>query len=164
MTIYELQSEYLQLMEMADDPDVTEDAFFDTWEAIDGAIEDKADGYARVIQSLSRDVEKIDAEIKRLTSRKKTIENNVQRMKNTLYLAMKNTEKPKFKTSLFSFTIQLNPPSVVMDEQYIENIPEKYLKYKDPEIDKTKIKEDLKNGIDIGGIAHLEQGESLRIR
>jgi hypothetical protein len=34
----------------------------------------------------------------------------------------------------------------------------------DPTIDKKKIKEDLKAGVDLEGIAHLEQTESLRIR
>ena len=51
-----------------------------------------------------------------------------------------------------------------MDEQYIENIPEIYLIEQEPKLDRAKIKEDLKNGIVLEGIAHLEQTESLRIR
>jgi hypothetical protein len=46
----------------------------------------------------------------------------------------------------------------------IDDIPERYIKYLDPEIDKAKIKEDIQKGIDVEGIAHLEQTESLRIR
>ena len=50
-----------------------------------------------------------------------------------------------------------------MDEQYIENIPPRYIKYAEPEINKAMIKEELTNGVELS-FAHLEQDESLRIR
>jgi hypothetical protein len=117
-----------------------------------------------VIRQITADTAGVTAEIERLTKLKKSMEGNVQRLKNNLQFAMEATGKTKFKTGLFSFGIQKNPPSVVMDEQYLENIPEKYLVQQDPVIDKKKIKEDLKAGVDLEGIAHLEQTESLRIR
>jgi len=52
----------------------------------------------------------------------------------------------------------------VMDEQYIENVPERFLKYKEPEINKTAIKEAIMAGENLEGLAHLEQSESLTIR
>ena len=51
-----------------------------------------------------------------------------------------------------------------MDEAYIENIPDRFLIPQDPQIDKKAIKEALKNGENLEGLAHLEQTESLRIR
>ena len=164
MTLYELSDDYMNLLTMAEDPDIDPEAFADTLAGIEGAIEDKADGYAKVIRTLEGDAAACDAESKRLRNKKQIIENNIKRMKSALQYAMEATGKTKFKTALFSFGIQKNPAAVVMDEGYIENIPERFLIPQDPVIDRRAIKEALKNGEDLEGIAHLEQGESLRIR
>ena len=164
MTLYELTNDYMNLLELAEDPDIDEQAFMDTLEGIEGALEDKAEGYAKVIRTLEGDAAACDAESKRLRNKKQTIENNIKRMKTALQFAMQATGKTKFKTALFSFGIQKNPAAVVMDEAYIENIPERFLVPQDPQIDKKAIKEALKNGEDLSGLAHLEQTESLRIR
>ena len=164
MTLYELTEDYMNLLELAEDPDIDEQAFTDTLEGIDGALEDKAEGYAKVIRTLEGDAAACDAESKRLRNKKQTIENNIRRMKAALQYSMQATGKTKFKTALFSFGIQKNPAAVVIDEGYIENIPDRFLIPQDPQIDKKAIKEALKAGEDLEGIAHLEQTESLRIR
>ena len=164
MTLYELTEDYMNLLELAEDPDIDEQAFADTLEGIEGALEDKAEGYAKVIRTLEGDAAACDAESKRLRNKKQTIENNIKRMKTALQYAMQATGKTKFKTALFSFGIQKNPAAVVIDEGYIENIPDRFLIPQDPQIDKKAIKEALKAGEDLEGIAHLEQTESLRIR
>jgi hypothetical protein len=51
-----------------------------------------------------------------------------------------------------------------MDEPYIENVPERFLKYSDPTINRSAIKEAIQNGEDLEGLAHLEQSSSLSIR
>ena len=162
-TIYELTDEYVELLNMLEDPEIDPEVLADTMEGLSGEIEAKADGYAKVIAELNAAIAGLKAEIERLTNRKTTMENNVKYLKSTLQFAMETTGKTKFKTDLFSFSVQKNPASVVIDEPYLENIPDKYLIPQDPKIDKAKIKEDLKAGIDIG-IAHLEQSQSLRIR
>lgn len=163
-TLYSLTDDYLTLLEMAEDPDIDEQALKDTMEGIEGALEIKAEGYAKVIRTLEGDAAACDAESKRLRNKKQAIERNIDRMKKALQYSMVQTGKTKFKTALFSFGIQKNPASVVMDEQYIENIPERFLIHKDPEINRAAIKSAIKAGEDVGGIAHLEQTESLRIR
>ena len=163
-TLYELTSDYMELLSMAEDPDIDPQAFADTLEGIEGALEDKAEGYAKAMRMLEADAAACDAESKRLRNKKQTIENNIRRMKSALQNAMQVTGKTKFKTPLFSFGIQKNPASVVMDEENLDNIPERFLIPQDPVIDKKAIKDALKAGEDLDGVAHLEQGESLRIR
>lgn len=163
-TMYELKGAWLTVYSMADDPDADLDTISDTLEAIEGEIEDKADGYACVINQLVADAKAIKAEEDRLFSRRKSIEMSVARMKESLRDAMELTGKTKFKTARFSFGIQNNPASVVLDEQYIENIPPEYLVLQDPTVNKKKIAEDLKAGKNLDGIAHLAQTQSLRIR
>ena len=163
-TLYELENEYMQLLLMAEDEELDPECLKDTIEAIEGEIEVKADGYAKVIRQLEADMAAVQAEKDRLAGRQKTIENNIKRLKESLQGAMELTGKEKFKTNLFSFGIQNNPASVVMDEPYIENVPEEYLTYPEPTINRKKIAEDIKNGINLEGLAHLEQTRGLRIR
>ena len=163
-SIYELTDDFLRIQDMMEDPELDPQTLADTFEAVDGELELKAESYAKVMKNLEGDLAGIKAEIDRLTSKKKAIENNIKNMKATLQSVMEATGKTKFKTELFSFGIQKNAPSVVIDEQYIENIPEEYLKFREPEIDKIAIKDAINNGVDLSGIAHLEQSQSLRIR
>ena len=60
MTLYELTNDYMNLLELAEDPDIDEQAFLDTLEGIDGALEDKAEGYAKVIRTLEGDAANLE--------------------------------------------------------------------------------------------------------
>jgi hypothetical protein len=151
-------------MQMLEDPELDPQVLADTMEGIEGEFEFKADNYARVMKNMEAELNGIKAEIDRLSNRKKTIENNVKRMKEALQYSMEVTGKTKFKTELFSFGIRKNAPSVIMDEPYIENVPERFLKYSEPTINRTAIKEAIQNGENLEGLAHLEQSESLSIR
>lgn len=164
MNLYELTDQLRELLEMMEDPDVDVDAVLDTADAVEMDFNDKADGYAKIIGMVNADVTAIDAEEKRLAARKNAMKNKVAGMKAHLQSAMEATGKTKFKTALFSFGIQNNPPSVVMDETDVYKLPEEFVKYKEPEADKKAIMEALKRGEDLTGVAHLEQGQSLRIR
>lgn len=165
MTLYELSSEYMELLAMMEDPDADMEVINDTLEAIGGELEAKADGYARVMRQMDADAKAIKAEEYRLYNRRKAIENRSEWLKSRLQEVMEVTGKTKFKTELFSFGIQKNPPKVVIDSP--EKIPEGFLIPQEPKIDAAAIKESLKSADEApiwDGIAHLEQSESLRIR
>lgn len=164
MTLYELTGELLELMEMAQDPDVDPDALNDTMEAINLAFEDKADGYAKIIRTLTAQADAIKAEAARLKDREKSFRDKADTIKRNLEAAMLATDKRNIKTALFTFSIRRNPESVVMDVKYPESVPERFWKVRDPEIDKTAIKKALKAGENLDGIAHLVQTESLQIK
>ena len=162
--LYEITQDYLQILSMMEDPELDPQTLADTMEAVEGELEVKAENYAKVMKNLEADVAGIKAEIDRLSERKKTIENNIKRMKEALQFSMETTGKTKFKTELFSFNIQKNAPTVVIDASDPNNIPPDFLKFKEPEVDKTAIKAAIQNGMDLTGVAHLEQSESLRIK
>lgn len=162
-SIYELAGAYLQILEMMENPDLDPQTLADTMEGVEGELEMKAESYAKIMKNLEGDVAALKAEEERLANRRKAIENNIKNMKITLQSMMTFTGKVKFKTDLFSFGIQKNAPSVIIDTD-VNNLPPEFLKFREPEADKTKIKEALKNGEDLKGYAHLETSESLRIR
>ena len=160
-TLYELTSDWLELLNMLEEG-ADEDVINDTLEGIDYEIEVKADGYAKLIRQLESDAAGLKTEIQRMTDRKKTLENNIKRLKDNLQKVMEITGKEKFKTDLFSFGIQNNPPSFRMDANSVYDIPDEFLIYKEPEIDTVKAKKYLKENEAEWG--HLEQERSLRIR
>jgi len=162
MTLYELTDNFKSLLLMAEDPDIDPNAIADTMEAIEGELEDKAEGYAMVMRQLTADADAIQTEIDRLTARKKTINANIDRMKAALFNSMKTTGKTKFKTKLFNFSIRKNPAAVVIDDPAA--VPTEFLVPQEPKIDKKGIKSMLQL---LGGPskwAHLEQSESLSIK
>ena len=164
-SLYELDSNWLEVSGMLGDEEIDEQMIWDTLEAIEGEIEAKADGYAKLIRQLEHDADGFKQEIKRMTGRKKTLESRAVRLKERLQQTMELIGKDRIKTDLFSFNIQNNPPSFKMDAETVYEIPEEFLKYKEPEVNASAAIEFLKtqegHKTEWG---HLEQGRSLRIR
>lgn len=164
MTLYEITEQLKTLYDMGEDPDVDAEVLAETMEAVDGDFEEKAESYAKVISNLNADADALKKEIERLTARKRAIDGNVTRIKENLQKAMIATDRRKFKTNLFTFGIQKNPASVVLDTDDVYEVPDEYLEYQLPVVNKAAIKTALKDGINLEGIAHLAQTESLRIK
>lgn len=164
-TLYELTGQMQALLALMEDPDTDPQIIEDSLEAVSGEIEYKADCYARVMAELEAQKAAVKAEKDRLAARESSLGKNIDRMKESLKTSMIATGKTKFKTELFSFSVQKNPPRVVIDDP--DRIPEGFLIPQPPKVDTASIRESLKS-IDAGpmweGICHLEQGESLRIR
>ena len=160
MKLYEITGEILELLMMAEDSDLDQKMIQDTMEGLDFEFEEKAEAYAKVVKTLEMDIAGLDEEIQRMTKRKATIKNNIDRLKRSLEGAMIATGKRKFKTPLFGFGIQKNPPSLnVLDES---KIPEEFWIEQQPKLDKKAALAYVKeNEVDW---AELSQTESLRIR
>lgn len=162
--IYELTADMMKILSMMDDPELNQQTLKDTMEGIEGAYEDKFDGYAAVIRQLTGYINELEEEKNRIEARKSSFENNVKKMKKIMLESMNATGKTKFKTAKNSFWTQKNKASVVIDAKSVWDIPEDFRRYKDPEPDKTKIGEAIAAGQDFTGIAHIEQTESVRIK
>lgn len=165
-TLYELTEQWAAVLYLAEegaDAEAIENALAD----ISGEIEDKADGYAKIIKELEGQAEIAKMEKERLYSRETAFKNSAKNMKTRLEEAMVLCGKPKFKTELFSFNIQKNAPSVRIDDEgtlvaTLKNDAPALLKTK-IEIDKKALLSALKEGLVIKG-AEIQQSESLRIR
>ena len=158
-TLYELSTNYQNILEIAEMLD--EDQLKEALAGLDDEIENKADGYAKVIKELEAQENAIKDEIKRLTERKSAIGNNVKRMKESLQDQMLLMNKRKIKTPFFSFNIQNNPPSLsILDESHI---PKRFYEEQDPKLNKRELLKALKDGEELEGV-EIKQGESLRIR
>jgi hypothetical protein len=141
------------------DEDTLKDALMNSKEEL--AI--KLENYCKFIKNLESDIAGLKEEEKRLASKRKTMENTIERAKEAMKYAMEASGMEKVKGTLFTITIQANPEKVVMETEDVSSIPADYLRMKDPEIDKAKIKEDLKAGVELS-FAHLEKSRGVRIR
>jgi predicted RNase H-like nuclease (RuvC/YqgF family) len=162
MNLYELKENYLKLQELIESGDFTEEELADTLEMINDSIELKAEGYAKIIKMQEGNINTLKAEIERLASRKSSLENSIDKLKDNLKQAMIDTGKEKIKTDLFSISVANNPPAVkVIDETVI---PKEYYVVKTTEtLNKTLLKDILKSGQTIEGV-ELTQGKGLRIK
>ena len=165
-SLYELSAGYASIVDAYDTVETEQEReeLLDMLADAQDEIAAKAENYAKIIRNFESDIAGLKAEEERLNKKRKTLENSIKTMKQRMTEAMIATGKVDIKGELFKFKVQANPPSVVMDEQYIENIPEKYLIPQEPKLDKKKLAEDLKAGADLEGIAHLEASVSVRIR
>lgn len=156
--LYELTGIFKQIAEMEG---IDEETKLDTLESIDWTeqFEEKVENTVKVIKNKEADVDQLKEEIDRLTKRKKSIENDITRLKTGLQGAFEITGHDKIKTLLFTVSLANNKPSVVVDEDLL---PKKYF-IQTLKPDKTAIKELLKAGKKVKG-AVLQESRSLRIR
>lgn len=157
--LYTLKDKYLEVLNMIDD-DVDEQLIQDTLESIEGEIQDKALNYGKLIRNLETNNDGLTSEIKRLQQRKKSNENFIRRLKESLEFNMQQTGLKRIDAGLFKFSIQKNPPSIdIHTEQFI---PEQFYK-----VERTVSKKDLldylKSGKEIKGV-EITQHEGLRVR
>ena len=162
-SIYELTQGIQMLLDLMEEGTMDEDTLKDALMNSKEELAIKLENYCKFIKNLESDIAGLKEEEKRLASKRKTMENTIERAKEAMTYAMEAADMEKVKGTLFTITIQANPEKVVMETEDVSSIPADYLRMKDPEIDKAKIKEDLKAGVELS-FAHLEKSRGMRIR
>lgn len=160
MTLYELTTDYKQLLESGLDAD-DKQAFADTLEAVIGDIEVKADSYATVMAELEARKDDIDREVKRLNERKSALNNSIKRMKERLLEAMYAMGKREIVTALHTFRIQKNGGSRPLE--ITGDVPVAWQKIT-IETDTERIRAALENGMELPFAQLGERGEHVRIK
>lgn len=166
MTLYDLTVHFQTILEMAEDGEVDMDVINGSLDCVEADIEQKLDSYGVVINELSNDIENIDKEIKRLTERKRTIDNNITRMKGAIKDAMVAIGKKKIQGDKFTWTIAKNGGKrpVILKEGYnILAIPERFQDWT-VKPDRDSIRDALENGEKLDFATLGERGESLRLK
>lgn len=146
--------------------DVDADILADTLEVVEGEYDYKLESYCKIIKNLESDVEALKAEAKRLTDKRKVLENNIDRLKKSMFDSMKAIGKDKVKGTLFTVAIQKNGgkiPVIVAEDMNTADLPDELVHIvESPDLD--AIRERLEAGAEIKGFTLGERGESLRIK
>lgn len=160
-TLHEITGQYLELYEMMESADELEMKIIaDTLDGMDGELEEKADGYAKIMAELDAEAVKFEKEADRLAARAEQLRNRIRVLKDRLKAAMILCDRRKFKTDFYSFAICKNGGVAPMEVDATA-VPDDYMK-KIP--DTSKIREALNAG-EILPFAELkDRGEHLRIK
>nr|DAQ53694.1 MAG TPA: resistance protein [Caudoviricetes sp.] len=155
-TLYELTGQFLDIYNL----ELDEETKIDTLDSIDwnSDYENKVENYIKVIKNIESDVEARKNEIKRLTGLNKADEKKKDHLKETLSTSMTLTGHERVDTPLFKVSFRKSQ-AVEVDELVL---PESY-KVATWKPDKKRLKDDLKNGLEIVG-ASLVERKNLSIR
>lgn len=159
-----ITGQYKELSALAADPDsgLSIDDITDTLAGIEGEFLEKGKAIAAVINSIGSDISAIDAEIDRLKSRKKIIENRDSSIKEYLRVNMEQLDIKKISCPFFTITLASGRDVVeIYDEDLI---PDEFIAVKtSTQPDKKALLLALKDN-DIGGVRLAKSKTSLRIK
>ena len=168
-SLYSMNKEYLELVELIESEEVDDDVIRDTLESIEGEFEDKADSIAYLIAEAEGRIAVREKEISRLDGLNASDKKLIAKLKMMLFNAMELRGKDKFKTAKHNFGIVGNGgvrPLVYAGGAAPkgEQIPEAFRKVKtEISVDTEKVKEILDKGLELEWVHYGERGRSLRI-
>lgn len=166
MNLYEVTGNVLHLQAMLESEDFDAEVLADTMEAVEGEYDYKIESYCKVIKNLEADMDALKTEAKRLSDRRKVLENNIDRLKSAMFESMKATGKTKVKGAVFTAAIQKNGgklPVIVAEDASTDNLPDQLVIVTEkPNLE--AIRELLEAGKFVEGFTLGERGESLRIK
>ena len=155
MQLYNITENLKQVEQMiaeGADPEQLQDAIYD----IDEAFEENAGNILFILKNMESSIESIKSEEKRLAQRRKTIENQLEGLKEYLVRNMAETGRTKVSNDLMTASYIKPKPMLVVDDE--DAIGSDYRSIKvTTSLDKKRILDELKDGKEIEG-AHI--GES----
>ena len=109
------------------------------------------------IRNLEADEKALTDQIKTFTARKNAVKNKRESLKSYLANFLNGA---KWQNSEVAISWR---KSESVEVSNVKELPEEYLKYKDPEPDKVKLKADLKAGVKIDGVCLITK-ENIQIK
>lgn len=164
MNIFELTKEFVELKEMLEDSELSDELKEEALKEVKTGLEEKADAYAYIITELKSECDMLENEEKRLYRIRAAKENAVSRLKENLMFCIKETGEKNLKTSMHRFTVCKNggKPGINLTVP-VDELPDelKKVEYK-PDNDKIR-----KMILEDGDMTYAElkpQGEHLLIK
>ena len=128
--------------------------------------EQKLESVALWIKDLKAEAEAVKAEADKLTARKKAVENKIDGLKQWLLYALNGEKLKTARCNVYqthSQKVVIDDEKALVDMLMTSPFGEKFLRVKEPEIDKNALKDSMKQGYEYE-FAHLEQTESVVIK
>lgn len=162
MTLYEIDSQIMALV----DPETGEVADLEELEALSMARDQKLENMACWIKNMKADSAGIAEEIKALQERKKAVDARRERISKLLQDALAGQ---KFESARCVVSFRKTPPAVEIDDvrataDWLASAGyDDCLKYRDPEIKKTELRELINGGTVVPG-CRVVQRQSMTIK
>ena len=157
MKLYEIEDAILNCLD-PETGEIIDEALFDE---LNLKREEKIENILLAVKNLTAESKAIREEELNLAKRRKVAENKAESLKNFVAGIL---DGMNFKTPRVAATWRKSEAVVVGSvSDLMKNNLDDYLKYKEPEADKTKIKAALKSGVKIPG-CYIEERNNLNIK
>ncbi|WP_203627569.1 siphovirus Gp157 family protein [Lacticaseibacillus mingshuiensis] len=160
--LYDLTGKRATLLNLAENGTVDPEVLQDTMDSLDGAIEEKTEGYVQVIKQIEADADVIGTEIKRLTDRRAAFLHNRDHIKQSLQECLEYAHLTRVKTPLFTVTIAKNggKQPIDIDEDNLQADVFKEVRTPDTDL----IRQRLDAGEEVVGATYKPRGNHLLIK
>ena len=159
-SLFNLTDSYLKVKRMEEEGADTE-TIIDTLNAIESAIEDKAENYHGIINQLEGEIQAINTERKRLADLKRSKVNLIDRLKQNLIAALEATGSERIQTDTVIVSLRNN--AYTLDIQDESNIPMEFVEeVVERKIDKRALLQYVKEN-EVEGI-HLKCSKGVMFR
>lgn len=152
-TLYEINDAIMDCVDMETGEIIDEEKLA----SLQLAFDEKVEGVACWIKNLLADAAAIKVEEENLRARRKANENKAESLKRYLFGTLGGQ---KFKSPKVSISYRRSE-SVQVDDMSL--LDDDYLKYAEPTVDKTKVKQALKAGIELRGV-QLVESQNIQIK
>ena len=156
MKLYEIDRQILECI----DEETGEIIDVEKWDSLNMEYNQKIEYLACLFKNQRAEAEALKAEKQAIADRQRVAENKAESLKNFLSYELAGK---KFSTSKVAISFRKSESVQINDINAIAEFDTGYLKYKEPEADKTAIKKALKDGIAIPGV-ELVQGNNIQIK
>lgn len=159
MNLYEINNEILNT---CIDTETGEVIDIEKLNSLNLQMQDKIENIGCWIKNLLSDVDQLDVEIKNLSDRKKAAKNKAESLKKYLSDFLDGS---KYVSSKVSISYRKSESVEVADIEQIKLLDncDDYLTYKEPEANKTAIKEAIKHGVVVPGCSLVEK-QNIQIK
>lgn len=151
-SLYELTSTVAYLQSLLEEGEIDEQTYKDSVESM--CVDGKVENIFKVMRNLERKADAFAEEIKRMTARKKTLDNSVQRLKDSVLNYLLVSETKNMDAGVFSVGLRSSKSLKVWDDSHI---PPEFLIPQKPKVDGTALKDAIKNGMVIDGVEIVEK-------
>ena len=163
ISLYNITSKFIELFNNAEEELITPEELETMGNELALELKNKSTSIVAFDRTLEAQENAINVELERLKLMKDRISKRREKFKNYVKENMETLELQKIETELGTISIAKNPASVEIYDESL--VPAEYKKEKVTIIvDKTKIKEALKNGENVKGAKLIEDKTSLRIK
>ena len=147
MKLYEIDAEIMNLID-DETGEILDTARFDE---LSGERDAKVENICLYIKNLEAEAEALKAEKDAFAQRQKVAENKMNSLKQFLSNYLEGTS---FKTTKVNVSFRKSESLEISD---VYKIPEDFLKYKEPDVDKTALKQAIKAGAEVEGASIIEK-------
>lgn len=170
-TLYEITDSIQWIEEYLDEAEESGDQFSEEkqekilrfLDGIESERNEKLDGYAYLIRKMDSESLAAAEEYERWRAKAENRKKRSTWLKQVLWMHMNAVGQRKVETGRFTFSVCKNGGREPLDIR-VSELPEDYLRYLDPVPDGDKIRDHLKDGVEIPGVTVLPRGEHVRVR